>query len=294
MRILLFGCDGQLGGELQSSLASLGEVIAVNKEDLDLTKVDIIPTFIDKVHPEFIVNAAAYTNVDQAEIELDVAYTVNAITPGVMAESARRSGSLFIHYSTDYVFDGQKGKPYTEGDSPNPINAYGHSKLAGEQAVQAVGGSFLILRTSCLYGLMGSSFPCKVLAWAREQKVMRIVEDQVGSPTWCRVLAECTAALLSREYRSRSGWPAERSGLYHVAGKGSASRFEWAKRILELDPHPEEQLVEEIQPARTEEFPTPAKRPENSALDCSRFEDTFDLLLPDWDSSLAIAMAEGS
>jgi len=293
MRILLFGCDGQLGAELARSLASLGEMIAVGKKEFDLTQIDKIPAFVDKFHPDIIANSAAYTHVDQAEDELDVAYTLNATVPGVIAEVALKSNIPFIHFSTDFVFDGEKGKPYQEVDTPNPINIYGSSKLAGERAIQAIGGSFLILRTSYLYGFRANSFPCKVLAWAREQKVMRIVKDQVGSPTWCRALAEVTASLLRGKDRNNPEWLAERSGLYHVAGKGSVSRYEWAKRILELDPHPEQQIVEEVLAAHSEEFPTRAQRPKNSALDCSRFEDTFGIILPGWEASLEKAIVEG-
>jgi dTDP-4-dehydrorhamnose reductase len=293
MLILLFGCEGQLGRELQASLASLGEVVAVDKKELDLKEFNLIPAFINQVHPNVIVNAAAYTDVDQAEIESEVAYAINARACGVMAESARKTQSLLIHYSTDFVFDGEKATPYTEDDPANPINVYGQTKLAGEQSIDAAGGSYLILRTSWLYGSGRNSFPIKVLTWARKQRRMRIVEDQIGSPTWSRMLARTTTALLSLKGQESIEWLMERSGLYHVAGKGAVSRFEWSKRILELDPHPEEHVVEELQPARTEEFPTPAKRPRFSALDCSRFEDIFEIVLPDWASSFENAMAEG-
>lgn len=293
MRILLFGRDGQLGRELKTSLGSLGDFIAVDKKDLDLKEVDLIPAFIKQVHPNVIVNAAAYTDVDRAEIESEEAYTINARACGVMAESARNIQSLLIHYSTDFVFDGEKGAPYTEDDPANPINVYGQTKLAGEKSIEAVGGSYLILRTSWLYGSGQNAFPFKVLAWAREQRRVRIVQDQMGSPTWSRMLAEVTKALLNLKGKESLGWLIERSGLYHVAGKGAVSRFEWAKKILELDPHPEEHVIEELQPAQTEEFPAPAKRPGFSALDCQRFESTFGIPLHHWASSLEKAMAEG-
>jgi dTDP-4-dehydrorhamnose reductase len=293
MQILLFGCDGQLGRELQVSLASLGKVIAVDRKDLDLQEVSLIPAFINQTHPNVIVNAAAYTDVDQAEIESEVAYTINARACGVMAESARKMQSLVIHYSTDFVFDGEKGTPYTEDDPANPINVYGQTKLAGEQSIDAVGGAYLIFRTSWLYGSGQNTFPIKVLAWARKQEKMRIVEDQIGSPTWSRTLARTTTALLNLKGQESIDWLMERSGLYHVAGKGAVSRFEWAKRILELDPQPEEHVVKELQPAQTAEFQSPAKRPRFSALDCHRFESTFEIELPRWASSLETAIAEG-
>jgi dTDP-4-dehydrorhamnose reductase len=292
MRILLFGRNGQLGWELQRSLAGQVEIIAIDKEDLDLTKVDQIPILIDKVHPNVIINAAAYTNVDQAELEPELAYVLNAEVPEIMAESAWRMKCWFIHYSTDYVFDGKKGAAYCEKDTANPINVYGKSKLAGEEAIQAVGGSYFIFRTSWLYSLRLSSFPTKVLQWARENKVIRIVDDQFGSPTWSRMLAENTTLLLNAAKVSGSEWLTKRSGLYHVAGRGITNRFEWAKSIIALDPSKKEQIVEEIQPARTEEFPTLAERPRFTALDCNQFQDTFGIPLSDWASTLAQAMAE--
>jgi dTDP-4-dehydrorhamnose reductase len=293
MRILLFGCDGQLGRELQASLPSLGEVVPVDKKNLDLVEVNRIPDFIDQVHPNVIVNAAAYTDVDQAEIESEAAYMINACACGVMAESARKIQSLFIHYSSDFVFDGEKGAPYIEDDPVNPINVYGQTKLAGEQSIEAVGGSYLILRTSWLYGSGRNAFPIKVLAWAREKRRVRIVQDQIGSPTWSRMLGEVTKSLLNLKGKDSFNWLIDRSGLYHVAGKGAVSRFDWASKILELDPHLEEHVLEELQPAQTEEFPTPAKRPRFSALDCHRFESTFGIPLPHWGPSLEKAMAEG-
>jgi dTDP-4-dehydrorhamnose reductase len=292
MRILLIGKTGGLGWELERCLAPLGAVIAVGREDLDLRQKEHIPTFIDRVRPDCIINAAAYTDVDRAESEPEMAQAVNAVAPTIIAEEARRRGAFFFHYSTDYVFDGNKAEPYLECDAAHPLNQYGRTKWEGEQAVQAVGGSYLILRTSWLYGMRTASFPTKVLGWARTRKVLRIVEDQVGSPTWCRMLAEKTAALLGRGRFGEFQWLTERSGLYHVAARGAVSRYEWAKWILELDPHHEEQIVERLDPARTEEFPTPAERPGFSALDCGRFEEVFDLALPAWESSLRDAMTE--
>ena len=293
MRILLFGRDGQLGHELGKTLAPFGDLLAVDKGDLDLTKVKLIQHFVENFGPEVIINAAAYTDVDGAEAEPDLALAVNATAPGAMAGMARSSGSLFIHYSTDYVFDGEKGLAYNENDPAHPINTYGRTKLAGEQSVQAIGGIFLILRTSWLYGIGQNSFPIKVLAWARQQKHMRIVEDQVGSPTSCRMLAGMTAALLREKDQRGIAWLEERSGLYHVAGKGAVNRFEWAKKILDLDPHPKEHVFKSLEPAQSEGFPTPAKRPRFSALDCHRFENVFGLALPEWEVSLAEAMREG-
>jgi dTDP-4-dehydrorhamnose reductase len=293
MRILLFGRDGQLGWELAGSLNRLGELVSSDKDSFNLANTDQISDYLRSIQPDVIVNAAAYTDVDRAEREEDLANAVNAIAPGIMAEEARKLNAILVHYSTDYVFDGTKCMSYTETDTPNPVNAYGRSKLAGEVAICGVGGLHFILRTSWLYSMRQESFPTKVLAWAREQKVIRIVDDQVGCPTWCRMLADVSNVLLEKI----SSLPLTQlelySGIYHVAGNGHVSRYEWGKRILGLDPDLENQIVEEIQSAKSEDFPTLASRPSYSALDCSLFEGTFDVQLPGWEDSLKRAMLEG-
>ncbi len=305
MRILLFGKTGQLGWELQRCLAPLGEVIALDYPEIDLRQPETLPGLIRAARPEAIVNACAYTAVDQAESQAELALAINGLAPGVMAEAAREIGAAFIHYSTDYVFDGTKGSPYGENDTPNPLGVYGSSKLAGEQAVAAVGGASLTLRTSWVYSLRRDSFVTKVLGWARQNPSLKVVTDQVSGPTWARVLAEISAQVLARaggSYQPSAnsgqqagggevfGWIEERSGLYHLAGSGYASRMEWAQAILELDPHPEEQVVQELSPALTSDFPTPAQRPLYSALDCQRFTQVFGLQLPDWKAALRLAM----
>jgi dTDP-4-dehydrorhamnose reductase len=195
-----------------------------------------------------------------------------------------------VHYSTDYVFDGTKGSAYAEDDPTHSLGVYGQSKLEGEQAVQAAGGSYWILRTSWVYSLRRDSFVTKVLGWARQNPTLKVVADQVGSPTWARLLAEITAQLLAQAGASPAGWVGERLGLYHLAGDGCASRLQWAQAILDLDPHKEEQQVSELIPALTADFPTPAQRPLYSALDCSLFARTFDLRLPPWQEALRLAM----
>ena len=305
MRILLFGKTGQLGWELQRCLAPLGEVIALDYPEIDLRQPETLPGLIRAARPEAIVNACAYTAVDQAESQAELALAINGLAPGVMAEAAREIGAAFIHYSTDYVFDGTKGSPYGENDTPNPLGVYGSSKLAGEQAVAVVGGASLILRTSWVYSLRRDSFVTKVLGWARQNPSLKVVTDQVSGPTWARALAEISAQVLARaggSYQPSAnsnqqsaggnvfGWIEERSGLYHLAGSGYASRMEWAQAILELDPHPEEQVVQELSPAFTSDFPTPAQRPLYSALDCQRFTQVFGLQLPDWKAALRLAM----
>jgi dTDP-4-dehydrorhamnose reductase len=293
MKILLFGKTGQLGWELNRSLLTIGDVVAVDYPQVDFSNLNSIRDLVRDVCPDVIVNAAAYTAVDKAEEEQELAYSINAIAPGVLAEEAVRLKAVLIHYSTDYVFDGEKGSAYLETDPPNPINVYGKSKLDGETLVQETGGAFLIFRTSWVYSLRRESFVTKVLKLARTQPVLRIVNDQIGSPTWCRMLAEITGQVLAAGKKSENLWFYERRGLYHVAGLGSTSRYEWARTIVENDPRRTEQLVKEINPALTSDFPTPAKRPLFSALRCDRFINTFGFELPDWRDSLKLAMEIG-
>jgi dTDP-4-dehydrorhamnose reductase len=289
-RILLLGKYGQLGWELQRALATMGEITALDYPEIDLVHPEQLRPIIQKAKPNIIVNATAYTAVDKAESEPDIAHAVNSRAVRVMAEEARGLGATLVHYSTDYVFDGIQGSAYTENDQTNPLGVYGQSKLAGEQAIQETGGIFLILRTSWVYSMRRDSFVSKVLEWSRRQTTMRVVRDQVSNPTWCRMLAEMTSQMLVMAGEHNSAWLGERSGLYHLAGWGYASRFEWAQAILANDPKREEQAIQELLPALTSEFPTPAKRPLFSALNCNRFEDTFGLKLPAWQDALRLAM----
>jgi dTDP-4-dehydrorhamnose reductase len=291
MRILLFGKNGQLGSELRRSLLPLGPILAVDKDDLDLIDSDALGKFIVDSAPDVVINASAYTAVDRAESEPDLAFAINAIAPGVMSQTAGSLGAAFVHFSTDYVFDGAKGSPYHESDQPNPLNIYGQSKLEGERLVIGSGRAALVLRTSWVYSLSGDSFVTKTLGWARQHETLRIVEDQVGSPTWARLLAETTSALLARAGDMPFDYFAGRKGVYHLAGKGAVSRLEFTRQVLALDPRRAEHRCKEVLPARTDEFPTPARRPLFSALDCSRFENTFGLHLPDWQETLALALA---
>ncbi len=290
MTILLFGKLGQLGWELRRTLATLGPVVAYDYPEVDFTRLDDLREKAALLHPQVMINAAAYTAVDQAESQPELAHLVNASAPGVLANLAQELHIPFIHFSTDYVFDGEKGSPYVERDVPNPLNVYGMSKLEGEEAVRQAGGAYLILRTSWVYSLRQGGFVTKVLQWSRSQKVLRMVIDQVGSPTSARLLAEVTAQLLAKADMDRFRWIEERKGLYHLAGQGTASRYEWAQEIIKHDPHPEQQILQELQPALTAEFPSPARRPRFSALDCQEFTDTFGLYLPDWKNGLALTM----
>lgn len=292
MRILLLGKYGQLGWELQRCLGTLGEITALDYPEIDLSHPEQIPPIVRQVKPDVIVNASAYTAVDRAESEPELAYTINAITPGVLAEEARAQGAALIHYSTDYVFDGNQTRPYLESDPPNPLSVYGQSKLEGEDVVRQVGGAYLILRTSWVYSLRRDSFVTKVLGWSRQQKTLRVVADQVSNPTWARMLAEATAQLLAKSGYRPTDYIENYSDLYHLAGSGYTSRLDWAKAILAEDPRKEEQVTREILPALTADFPTPAQRPLFSALNCQKFTDTFNLRLPDWRATLALAMAE--
>jgi dTDP-4-dehydrorhamnose reductase len=292
MRILLLGKNGQLGWELQRSLLPLGEIIAWDVDELDLTQVEAIGPAVRQVSPMIIINASAYTAVDRAEQEPEIAHLVNAEAPAVLAQEAKATSAWFVHYSTDYVFDGDKDSPYVETDEPNPINVYGRSKLEGEREILAVDGLSLILRTSWVYSLRQESFVTKVLKWARQQEIMQVVDDQIGSPTWARMLAEITAALLSKTQALGEDWLTERQGIYHLAGSGAVSRHEWAKEILALDTNRQQQLVQTLQKASSIEFPTQAKRPAYSALDCRRFQQAFAVRIPGWLETLSLAMEE--
>ena len=288
MKILLFGKNGQLGWELRRTLAPLGPITALDYEDIDLVDAIQLRDRIAEVHPELIVNASAYTDVDGAQSDRDKAFAINAVAPQIMAEQAGRLDIPLVHYSTDYVFDGLKTVPYTEADAASPLNVYGASKLAGEEAVRAAAPAFLIMRTAWLYSMRGNNFVTKVLQWSRKHEKLHIVDDQVSNPTWARMLAQLTAHVLERG----DGYLRERSGLYHLAGGGHTSRFEWAQEILKHDPNPEEQKTTEVVRAATSDIPTPATRPLYSALNCDRFAEVFGLRAPAWQQELRLALAD--
>jgi len=290
MKILLFGKSGQLGWEFQRMLPILGEVIAPDREELDISDLDAIQKTIQDVKPNLIINASAYTEVDLSEKETERAMKINARAPGMMAEMSRKLGVVFIHYSTDYVFDGRKNAPYTETDPVNPLNMYGKSKLMGEENIKQAGEAYLILRTSWVYSLRGNSFVNKVLKWSRQNKNLKVVSDQISSPTWARTLAEVTGFVLAEHKKDIYNAICERRGIYHLTGAGFTSRYEWAKQILANDPERSEQIVQAIEPASSEEFPTPAVRPLFSALDCTLFAEKFGLRLPAWRDTLQMAM----
>ena len=289
-KILQIGKVGQLGWELLRTCAPLGEVVALDYPDVDLSDSRSLRELVGSVKPDIIINAAAYTNVDKAESEPEKARAINATGPGVLAEEAKKSNAVLVHYSTDYVFDGTKSSPYIETDPTNPLNVYGQTKLEGEQAVAASGCASLILRTSWVYSMRQGGFVTKVLQWARAQEVMRVVDDQISSPTSARMLAEITALILAQGRDDLAGYLSEKGGLYHCAGSGSCSRYEWAKAILEFDQHKEEQKVKEILPAKSSDFAVPANRPMVSVLENQRLSNEFGFQMPWWKDDLRKVM----
>ena len=285
MRILLFGKNGQLGWELNRSLITLGELTVLDYPEVDFNRPQTLPEIVRAARPDVIVNAVAYTDVDRAESEPEIASRVNADAVAEIARTARSLGALLVHYSTDYVFDGTKGSPYVETDPTHPLNVYGRTKLAGEEAA-ALAEKYLTLRTSWVYSSRGG-FVGKVLEWAKTRSELRVVDDQIGSPTWSRTLAEVTAQLLAR-HSIDPVWLLARSGLYHLAGAGSASRYEWAKEILRAIGR--EDVV--VLPAKTSDFPTPAVRPANTGLDCGKSEFPLGFLLPSWKIALYLSLTQ--
>lgn len=292
MKLLLIGNTGQVGWELQRTLASLGDVTAIDYPTINLTDMDNTRDWVRRTRPDVIINAAAYTAVDKAESDLATAHAINATAPGVLAEEAKALGAALIHYSTDFVFDGTKTTPYVETDPTNPLGAYGQTKLDGELALEQVGGASITLRTAWVYSTRRPSFVTKTLEWARKFPELKIVTDQVGCPTWCRLLAEATALVIAMGGRDLTSWLTERRGIYHLAGDGGCSRYEWAQAILKYDPQPELQTAKTLIPALTADFPTPAARPAYSTLNCDKFANTFGLRFPPWEEALRLAMEE--
>ncbi len=282
-KILVTGKNGQVGWELQRALASLGQIIALDSQGMDLSDVDAIRRKVREVAPDIIVNPAAHTAVDKAESEPDLSMAINGTAAGVLAEEAKKLDALLIHYSTDYVFNGSKTSPYVETDTPDPQSVYGKTKLAGEQAIQAVGGKHLILRTSWVYGVHGGNFVKTILRLAKERSELRIVADQYGAPTWARLLAESTAQIIGK-------YSEEKSGVYHLTPGGRTNWHQFAEEIVRLARQYDDALKDKpltIHPIATHEYPLPAKRPANSSLSTEKIRKTFGLELPQWDADLA-------
>lgn len=280
MKILVSGKTGQVGWQLERVLPSVGETIAVGRETLDLTRPDTIRKTIRAVRPDVIVNAAGYTHVDSAESKPEL-MQVNAVAPGIMAEEAKRIGAIFVHYSSVYLFDGTRPSPYTEGDAPNPINEYGRSKLAGEHAITQVDGTHLILRASWVYDTRARNFVLTMLRLAAEREELRVVDDQVGSPTWARSIAETTAAILRDIPRARAA-----AGVYNLSALGAVSRHDFTQRMLELTRDLRSTPAPRLVRFKTTDFPLPAARPLNSALDNTKLAATFAVPLTDWETQL--------
>jgi dTDP-4-dehydrorhamnose reductase len=283
MKILLIGKNGQVGWELHRTLAPLAEVVAVDYPEINLNDTPALRQFVAGTRPSMVVNAAAYTAVDKAETETELCRQINAVAPGVLAGEAKKLGALMVHYSTDYIFDGAKASPYVETDAPNPLGAYGRSKLEGDRAVKASGANHLIFRLCWVYGARGQNFMLTMQRLAREREKLRVVDDQFGCPTWSRMIAETTTLALKQVLAGADA--SEFNGEYHLAASGQTNWHGFASRIIELMPETERKCraVEQI---TTPEYPTPAKRPANSVLDCGKLQKTFGLRLPDWEASL--------
>ena len=282
-RILITGGAGQVGWELQRTLAPLGQIVAVDMKDMDLGDPDAIRRTVRAVAPDVIVNAAAHTAVDRAEQEEALAHAVNGTAPGILAEEAKAAGAAIVHYSTDYVFDGTREGAYVETDAPNPLGAYGRTKLAGERAVRDSGAAHFIFRTSWVYGVRGHNFMRTMLRLAGERSELSVVSDQFGAPTWSRMIAEATALVLAQ--CPTSGAIAERGGLYHLTCGGSTSWHGFARAILK-----DRDIA--IHPIPTEAYPLPAPRPKNSVLSNARLAAAFGLALPDWETALALCLKD--
>ena len=306
-RILLTGKSGQVGAELATVLPRLGEVIALDHQQLDLSKPDDIRRTIQEIRPLLIVNAAAYTAVDQAEKEEAIAQAINADAPALMAEEAKKIGAGLLHYSTDYVFDGSKQVPYDEDDQPNPISVYGKTKLAGEQAIRDAGVPHLIFRTAWVYGTRGRNFLLTILRLATQREELRIVNDQIGAPTWCREIARGTASVLGRLADERRGalTLAEARGVYHMSAAGVTTWYDFAQAILGEASHAPPNLpwlaaatggraliANRIRPITTAEYPTLARRPAYSVLSNSRLARRFGIQLSDWRTQLHSAVTD--
>jgi dTDP-4-dehydrorhamnose reductase len=285
-RVLIVGAGGQVGQELERSFAGYGDIVAIDRESADLAAPGQIRELVERVQPQVILNAAAYTAVDRAESEREIALAINAEAPRVLAEEARKQDALFVHYSTDYVFDGMKEEPWTEDDRPNPLNAYGASKLAGEEAIREVGGRYLIFRTSWVYGPHGNNFLLTMLRLGRERERINVVADQHGAPTTSIELADATHAVVDGVLTGRLGGPEAWAGLYHMTCPGATTWFGFAEAIFARAGELLDGKRPEIRPIPSSEYPTPAKRPRNSVLSNAKLLARFGVALAPWETAL--------
>jgi len=282
MRILVCGRNGQVARALHGALEGLGDVQLLGRERLDLAQPALLREQLRTHAPDLIINAAAYTAVDNAENEPDLAFAINAEGPRVLAEEAERLGAPLIHYSTDYVFDGRKATPYDEEDEPDPLSVYGRSKMSGEQAIRKVGAEHLILRTSWVYSLHGRNFLLTMQRLLQERAQLKVVDDQIGAPTWAATIAASTRALIERWQNGQAGaW-----GTYHLTAQGETSWFGFAQAIGEQLEARGLPCAAELLPIPSSEYPTPAKRPLNSRLDCSRLAREWQVSQPHWHDAL--------
>jgi dTDP-4-dehydrorhamnose reductase len=289
--ILVTGYSGQVGFDLARSLQGLGRVMAPLRQAFDLSNPDSIRAYLRTHRPALIVNPAAYTAVDKAEEDRTAAFAINGEAPAVLAEEAKRLGAAVIHYSTDYVFDGSAARAYREDDETNPVNVYGASKLAGEQALRDAGVPHLIFRTSWVYSNRGANFLLTMLKLGREKEELRIVADQIGAPTWSRTIADVTAHVVAQGSASPnlSDWLGERSGVYNLTASGEASWADFAEAIFEISGLSRRPRVERV---ATKEFPRPAPRPLNSRMSGDKLKATFGLRAPDWRVALGLCLEE--
>lgn len=300
--ILLSGKDGQVGWELERTLASLGRVVAFDHDGMDLAKPDSIRKAVRQIRPNLIINAAAYTAVDRAESEPDIAMAVNGVAPGILAEESKRLDASLIHFSTDAVFDGKKGVPYTEEDAHNPINIYGRSKLSGEIAIQEVGVPHIIFRTSWVYGTRGQNFARTILRLAAERGELTVVDDQIGAPTWSRMIAEATAMIIAGTgiLGGRNNGLDLVSGVYNMTAGSHTSWFDFAVAIIERAHMLGKNGFREVHtglatviPVHTSDYPLIAKRSLYSVLDNEKLWRTFSVALPDWRTQLELCFHHG-
>lgn len=299
MRILLTGVTGQVGSEILQVIKAFGEVVAPTRADLDLSKPQAVQKFVADVRPDWIINPAAYTAVDKAESEPDSAYAINEGAPRVLGIEAARLGIPVIHFSTDYVFDGSGTRPWAEDDAPSPLGVYGASKLAGERALAATGAAHLVFRTSWVYGSTGRNFLLTILRLAQQKQEMRIVDDQHGAPTWSRDLAHLMASVMRKveTIRGQKESPADLvrrlPSIYHAAASGETTWFGFAQEFIRraAKAQPETGFAKLV-PIATREYPTPARRPLNSRLSCSRLQEVFGIKLPPWQDATATVVDE--
>jgi dTDP-4-dehydrorhamnose reductase len=289
MPLLLFGKNGQVGFELRRTLAPLDRVVALDVPEVDFTSPDSIRGCVHETRPSIIVNAAAYTAVDRAESESDRAYQINAIAPGILAEEARRIGALLIHFSSDYVHPGTKNTPSLEDDAAGPLSAYGKSKLAGDIAIQQSGCAHYIFRPCWVYGARAGNFMLTMMRLAREREELRVVRDQVGAPTWSRLIAEATALVLKQTSSAEAARPYQ--GVYHLCASGSTSWHGFAKAIIHRMPA-DAKKCPAVEPISTCDYPTPARRPAYSVMSCAKLQRAFGLSLPHWEETLDLVLED--